>query len=65
MSFCGHLVVCKEAGILVLLVRARQISDSGSVLYKKKFELSSSQCFVLICLREKIWVCVLVIESYY
>ena len=50
---------------MVLLSKARQRSDSGSVLYTKKFELSSSRCFVLICLGEKICVGVLVIERYY
>ena len=47
----------------MLLSKARQRSDSGSVLYEKKFRLSSSQCFVLICLGEKICVGVLFIES--
>ena len=44
---------------------ARQRSDNGSVLYERKFGLSSSRCFVLICLGEKICVGVLVIERYY
>ena len=35
----------------MLLVKATQISDR-SVLYEKKFGLSSSRCFVLICLDE-------------
>ena len=39
-------------------------TDSGSILYKKKFKLSS-RCFVLICLGEKICVGILVIERYY
>ena len=43
----------------------RQRSDSESVLYKKKFGLSSSRCFVLVCLGEKFCVGVLIIESYY
>ena len=47
---------------LVLLWKARQRSDSGCVLYKKKFGLSSSRCFVLICLGKKICIGVLVIE---
>ena len=49
----------------MLLSNARQRSDSGSVFYKKKFGLSSSGCFVLTCLDEKICVSVLVIERYY
>ena len=41
--------------------KARQTSDSGSVLYKKKFGLSSSGFFCfLLCLGEKICVGVLV-----
>ena len=49
----------------MLISKARQRSDSGSVLCKKKFGLSSSRCFVLICLGGKICVGVLVIERYY
>ena len=49
----------------MLLVKARQISDSGCVSYKKKFGLLSSRCFVLTCIGEKICVGVLVIERYY